>query len=421
MKENHLKPKSASVKRKIFISISSLFIFLFLLELTLRFIGNIYLLTRVAPNGIFSAYKKEKDTRIIMCVGDSFTFGGDLPLEFSYPFQLERILSLSNSSKEFKVVNAGICEQNSAQLLQALPRNINFYHPDTIILLVGASNWFNFIGFNKDRTFYNKLKDAFFDLRIFKMAKIIALNLEQKILIMKYKQKTSPKFYRVLYKDFCSFRSVIESNRSVFKEEAEIKLGRVDCLRQIGENEKAEELFKKLFKADPNSDIFMYQIADFLENIHGHISDDGVEKRYEQDLVAAIFRKKLENNSEIKDKLLMDYFLLFKNIQDSYKNERIELRLRQDLEEIVSLCKKNNIKLIIQNYPFPYPMADIVLKDIATKYSIPFVRNNKVFSELLSKEKKEAYFLNDSHCTPLGYQVMAENIYNVLLSANMLD
>lgn len=417
-KEKTVEPKPFFLRKKIFISIFSLAFFLVLLELTLRFVGYVYLSMRVSPAAEFLRLK-EKGICTILCVGDSFTFGGDLPLEHSYPFQLEKILNSKNSDTVFSVVNAGVCEQNSAQLLKALPGKISFYRPDAVILLVGASNWFNFIGFNKNKSFFLRLKETLYGFRVYKIAKIIALNLEQRFLITRFKDKANPKFYKFLYY-YSSFRPVIDPDRSVFFEEAEMRLQRVECLHQIGEKEKAADLFNKILKIDPNSDLFMYQTADFLMNMNRSLGI-GEGLKYDPNLITDAFKERLENNPNVKDKRLNDYFLFFKSIQNSYRNEDIKKRLREDMEEIVGICKTNNIKLILQDYPFPYPLADGVLREIASKYSLPLVRNAEVFGNLLAKEKKEAYFLNDTHCTSLGYGVMAENISKLFFSKSFFQ
>lgn len=415
MGANGIKRKPVSLKKKILIFALSFVFFLILLEVSLRFAGHLYLLKRVACKDASLAFSAEKKMYVVLCAGDSFTFGGDLPFELSYPFQLERILRLKKPNSVFKVVNAGVCEQNSSQLLQSLPKNIKYYQPDAVILLVGASNWFNFVGFKKDNTFCRKIKDAFLGLRIYKMAKIIALNLEQKFFVMKFKQKTEPKFYKFLY-DYSSFRSAVDPDKPVLDEAAERRLQRVDYFMQVGEKEKASKLFRKIFEIDSGSDLFLYQVKDFLEHINRTIGErEG--KKYEPDLIKQVFQKKLENNRQ--DKMFYDYLLFVQNIQKFYKNEEIEKRLREDIEGIVEVCRKNNVKLILQDYPSPYRRADAILRDIANKHSLPIVKNGEVFGELLKVGKTEAYFLNDSHCTPLGYRLMAENIYKAILYENI--
>ena len=88
----------------------------------------------------------------------------------------------------------------------------------------------------------------------------------------------------------------------------------------------------------------------------------------------------------------------------------------QDLENMVKLCQKNNIKLIIQNYPYSYPSANTSLKNVALKYSLAFVNNRSVFKLLIAKDGEDKYFRNYDHCTAKGYKIMAKNVYKVLIS-----
>lgn len=413
IKNADFKQKSISIKTKISITIFSFIFFIILLELILRIMGHVYVSMRVAPNEKLFELKKEKGMYVILCVGDSFTFGGDLPINQSYPFHLQKILSLNNLGKKFKVINAGLCDRNSTQVLQALPKNIKYYKPHMVILLVGQSNWFNFIGFNKKTNFYTELKDVLYDLRVYKMVKIITLNLEQRMLLIKF-DKHNP-----LLEESFSINSITDPDMHILNQIAEARFDLIDYLYSIGENEKASGLFKKYFNIDRNSDLLVYQMTEFLEHVYDVIGED---RKYDANLNLLVedLQKKLENNPNLRNKLIMDYFLFFKNIQTSYQNKEIEKRLREDLMQIVNICKKNNIKVIIQDYPLPYPMADMALRDTATKHSLPLVRNSRVFSELLKKEGKWTYFLGDNHCTALGYRVMAENIYKEIVSQNIV-
>ena len=133
------------------------------------------------------------------------------------------------------------------------------------------------------------------------------------------------------------------------------------------------------------------------------------------------FQERLKNNPDLKnDMLFMDYFRFFRNnILGSYPEEEVARRFREDLEEIINLCRKNNIKLIIQDYPYPYPYADKAVRDIAIKHSLSLVENSKVFSKLLEKGERKTYIQDDTHCTPHGYRIMAENIYELIASEDI--
>jgi len=90
------------------------------------------------------------------------------------------------------------------------------------------------------------------------------------------------------------------------------------------------------------------------------------------------------------------------------------------LGKIVEFCQENNIKLIIQNYPYPYFSVNKTLEELALKHSLPFVDNQSVFDNLVKKEGREKYFFDSDHCTPKGHDVMVENVYNVLVSEGIV-
>lgn len=410
MRQGNFKRKL--IRNKICISIFSFIFFLILLEIILRIMGYIYFSKQVSSDGIFSRFKKEKGMYNILCLGDSFTFGGGVDAKDTYPSQLQRILDSNYAHKSIKVINGGYCEINSAQVLQRLPKNIRYYNPDAVILLVGASSRFNFIGFNKEKTIYSKLKDAIYNLRVYKMLKIVILNLKVRFLLRGLKRDVDREPSEVL--DNRALLNAINPNRHIFEDITDTNQDLVAYLNQIGENEKASELFERSLSVDPNSDLFLHQISQICEEIYEQTNYSSGSA------VLATFQEKVKNNPDLKnDRLFMDYFLFFQNILRSYKEEEIDRRLREDLEEIVNMCREYNVKLILQDYPYPYPYADKALRDIAMKYSLPSVENSRVFGELLIKGKRETYFQDDTHCTPLGYRIMAENIYKLIVSEDI--
>ncbi|MBL7197051.1 MAG: hypothetical protein ISS47_03015 [Candidatus Omnitrophica bacterium] len=403
-----------TIKKRFFLGVLIFIIFAVLLEITLRFAGYVfYTSRRIASNSGFSMLKRSEDEQVILCLGDSFTFGGNLPIEESYPFQLQKILNERNSNNKLTVINGGYCERNSAQILRLLPGAIRRYKPGTIILLVGHSNWFNFIGFDKERNFYSSLKDKIFDLRLYKMVKIITLNLQQKILLMQTRHSGVANAEKHLEKRRLS--SIVDPERNILKEIATSRLMSVGYLNQIGEKEKASELFKKYFYIDTDSDLLVYQISECLNYAYELSLDEGTN--YDPALILMDFQRRLENDRDLKDVLLRDYFLVFQNIQKSFKSDQIITKLKNDLEDIVSICRKNGITLIMQDYPLPYPMADMTLRNAALEHSLPLVRNSRVFSRLIEAgAEREEYSIEDGHCTAKGYRIMAENIYETIIS-----
>jgi len=98
--------------------------------------------------------------------------------------------------------------------------------------------------------------------------------------------------------------------------------------------------------------------------------------------------------------------------------------VKSDVERIIKICKKNNVKIILQNYPinhFPPPdlPANYVLNDIASNSDIPFINNVELFCKL--GEFQKSYFVPDGHCNNKGYGLMAKNLYNKIIEMKIFD
>ena len=89
--------------------------------------------------------KKKGDFRII-CLGDSITqsYGKDgfpLPREFTYEFNLEKLLNNRFDSGNFEVINAGIGGYSSLQGVRYLKNILWKYNPDLVISWFGINDF----------------------------------------------------------------------------------------------------------------------------------------------------------------------------------------------------------------------------------------------------------------------------------------
>ena len=167
-------PVKIRLGMKFIIGAGSLIFFLALLEITIR------LFVFLAFNFLWF-HDIHVDTKLngnrILCVGDSYTFGGDLlhSRRKTYPDILQRKLDAARNGN-FSVINKGVCESSTGELYRNLPGWLDKYKPDVVVMLVGSSNrfrsWEN-IGASRSVTFR-----WFTDLRVVKMARIIWLNLK---------------------------------------------------------------------------------------------------------------------------------------------------------------------------------------------------------------------------------------------------
>jgi lysophospholipase L1-like esterase len=175
------RERQVSVRAKVLITVGSLFFFLALTEIGLRMAGRHYLSQTVtAPSQVDGS---ETNTRIL-CVGDSFTFGGRVGRSETYPAQLGDLIRQRVPGRKFQVFNQGVCEYNSWQLLQFLPEWLATYRPAAVVVLVGSANRFNPWGYDwaRDTGLLSAIERAVTDLRVVKMVRLIVLNLRGRAL-----------------------------------------------------------------------------------------------------------------------------------------------------------------------------------------------------------------------------------------------
>ncbi|MBL7197458.1 MAG: tetratricopeptide repeat protein [Candidatus Omnitrophica bacterium] len=493
-------------KIRIFISIFSLIFFLALLEIGLRTAGYFYSRKIISRT---KAIDESQPICKILCIGDSYTAGEAGRVENSYPRQLEGML-FKNSINKFEVINGGVCESNSTQALKHLSRLIKSNKPDHVIFLVGATNRFNLAGYNQ-----GSIKDIIYNLRIYKMLRILRTNLKGKFLRWKLKHSPAqikkltfpeddggnceeikkaieldPDQPAVVYAHLGNcyrkqrrlkeaeevFKKALELNpqedlnyahlgncyrkqrrlkeaEEMFKKALELKSNRGwtylelgNCYQIQGRLKEAEKMYKKTIEVGGDErtlasayrelgEVYIEQgrydtafeslckgievVPEDFQSYYNLARAHELQSKYGSDYILDAFQRIIENNPGLgENSEFSNYTSLFKN-RESWE-KKIDRWLRQDLEKIVRLCQENGIKLIIQNYPYPYFSANKALRDTAIRYSLLFVDNYSLFNKLVDKEGREKYFVDSDHCTAEGHKIMTENIYKALVSEGIV-
>ncbi|MBI5240060.1 MAG: hypothetical protein HY926_06280, partial [Elusimicrobia bacterium] len=96
--------------------------------------------------------------------------------------QLEERLNAAGGGRRFVVVNGGVPGHNTAQILEDLEGNLAAVRPDLVILLAGMANSWNLRGYHARRnrtTWGAAVRDGLYRVRIFKLAKLLALDLRR--------------------------------------------------------------------------------------------------------------------------------------------------------------------------------------------------------------------------------------------------
>ena len=83
------------------------------------------------------------DGAVVLCVGDSHTFGLPLPEAESYPSQLQARLDAAHGVGAYHVVNLGVPSVNSGFVLNRLERQLAQLRPRLLIAWVGVNNTWN--------------------------------------------------------------------------------------------------------------------------------------------------------------------------------------------------------------------------------------------------------------------------------------
>ncbi len=173
------KRRRYSLKVRLAISAVSLVLSLAALEVGLRLAARSYLVRTVTA---VEQIDYSPGTHRILCVGDSFTFGGLTTRDQTYPKYLERELRNRRPGMRFQVFNQGVCEYNTYQVRTFLAQWMELYQPSTVILLVGSSNRYNPWGHDGDSSAFTRALRSLGRLRTVKLFRIIGVNLSAKVL-----------------------------------------------------------------------------------------------------------------------------------------------------------------------------------------------------------------------------------------------
>ena len=389
--------------------------------------------------GIYNNYKIKqnldiKDKIIIACIGESMT-------KRQYPKFLDIMLKESGV-KNVEVIDEGVGSVDSNYLMNKLENKIlKKYKPDIIIAMMGLkdedtdlkkvkkipSKIFSLFAFyklfninifsnedketktnNKDnqeksKTFYpvdKKLDEKFktamkllYDKKYNECLKIL-FELDYPCHIQ---QKT--KFY-IMVALFRSGRKKDVKDYVLKNLEEDIMYDLLNSIK-IAKELNSTEILKKLFPID-DKELFKKMVLNSLTSVY--------DIRLAMDKLGLKDELK-ELNSIIKN-IDNDDIIFYNKKSNPFSKTAIE-----NYKKLANLCKKNNIQLIVMQYPtlnvLPYK---IYLKDYK---NIIFVSNEENFKKALKKKKYFEIFIDSycgefGHCTEYGNKLIAKNLTKVI-------
>ena len=328
---------------------------------------------------------RQKGEYRIMCLGESTTKG-------QYPPYLEEILNQSNIGIKFSVIDKGVDRTNTTMILSKLESNLDTYHPDMVITMMGINN----IEVDVPSEYVSDSKAINFleSFRIYKLAQLLWLHIVTRFKELKSHDASSPKLLRKINlqqayaedKDASPSKEPLKSNEATelkpTDDEAYFELG--NSYREQGRFSEAESSFKKAIELNPRND-GAYAVLEILYIEMGKME---LARKY---------------GNEARDLRLDSYSLI---TAANYQ----KLKAVLDKKGIVYVCVQ-------------YPMRNIEpLKKLfqGNDKGIIFVDNEGIFKDEVAKYGRQDYFIDMfggdfGHCTEKGNRLLAQNIAKVIL------
>lgn len=413
------------------------------------FSSALELTLQAASSFIISKTKKQNLTKggdfNILCVGDSFTYGIGAPAQDSYPKQLERLINKTRGDKYIHVINLGVSGYNSSQCLDYLKKEFDSYNPKIVLNMSGLNNCWNFINSsyfkikqykqsNPIKYRFKLIDAALSRLRTYKVIKIAFLNVSARLKSI----QPSDEDARLLKKRFPMPKRTNELTELLNQGIKYFEEGKYDL---------SEVYFSKALQLFPN-DYEPHWFMGRLYNFKSHREKGRKElilaaKYAPHPYILACILADMQDRKQPKDskdfqefsnlikemksfwveKFGEEYVALFINPVISCEEKDLSRVLIYDLEEMSNYLRQRKAQLVILTYPhlpteFRYP-ADIYYR-IHNYVSSPLVDNVHIFNKYLKIYRYEQLFSADGHCTSKGYELIANNVYEVLKKYNLL-
>jgi len=222
--------KKTSLIQKTTLILFGLFLTVIILETGLR-IGGFTILSMQEHRNLQSI--KQKGLFRIMCLGESTTQG-------QYPPYLEEILNQRNIGIKFSVIDKGISCTNIAAILAQLELNLNKYHPDAVVAMMGINDGGSHMPHEVSSA--SKTMSILKSFKAYKLVRFLWLHIETK-----FKEVSKRQNYAQVGQ---SFKKAVELNPN--NDSAYIDLGWF--YHSQGKFAEAEQSLKQAIELNPNND-----------------------------------------------------------------------------------------------------------------------------------------------------------------------
>ncbi|OUR93601.1 hypothetical protein A9Q84_19220 [Halobacteriovorax marinus] len=397
--------------------------------------------------------QKKVDHSLALCVGDSFTNGGNVQSYDTYPFHLYS--NFQKTNENFSVLNFGKCESSTFDSYSRIKEFIqkrkdqNKPIPGKIVILTGSADLFGInFGAVNDRElipFEVPLLNGVKSLRIYKVYRFFKYEIfrrfalteslrlpyeqvsEREIEYIKIIQQNSLKVFKETKLDYSHSLNFINKlsvginsplspslSKEVFPKEqirGDLYIERllvyyVGILARKNQHTKAIEYTLDFMKE--NKDFFWKSKS--LKAVKYYFTQALLlQSKYSSVEILKLIEESAPKESK-KDYVKMHSMI--KNWDEQL--QQLDEERMKTWTKIHTLSKQENIKIILQNYPSEYHSANKMINKVAKKFNFPLVDNYSIFKKLIESHGRERFLYDDDHCTPEGYKIMAKNVHRVI-------
>ncbi len=112
-----------------------------------------------------------------------------------------------------------------------------------------------------------------------------------------------------------------------------------------------------------------------------------------------------------------DEVLIEENYNSNPVKDKVDEWVRDDINAIIEMCRKNSIPVLIMTYPLQnkdvvFGGVNAVLRDIALENRLILQDNERIFIKYFNND--ESLYLPDGHCSEKGNQIIADSLMNVI-------
>lgn len=453
---------------KLFVIVAGIITAFILVEVSLRILGYYHNKKHIVKN--FTVAINTENT--IICLGDSFTEGYGSSKGNAYPDVLQNLLN-SESQINYIVANFGQSGKNTTQIKDEFFRYLDNHTPELVVLMAGSANYWNYYGFEDHNKFI-------YQIRTFKLIKLLWNELFVKTKFCDY---TRPLFYteedyvknrsefHESIKNNSTGRSLMEPNDTLsFYSDRDLiyhkilydenicsdtafvsdlstdlqQLYYIAVIAKVGEdvsiNYFNSDYFRALYyyaksflvNAELRKKYLYLSVNEFpyLEDVYYQLLRSNyilpvLPKDFNQNRVCIadsmdFYRVKF--GEEIDVSKLEDVKIVESN-ELNIETKKINIWVKNDLEDIILRCREKGIKIILMTYPFKYeeplywPVNDII-RELSVLYNIKLIDNFEIFKK--NNSDTETLYVSDGHCNNKGYELMSKEVFNVLKKEKLL-